>query len=91
MKDMRNSRRLTVLAAVGIALLGAGPSLAQRGSIPCSAFTRGANGGWRVLSPVILDLGGRLYSPTVGTIFPAGAIRHGIEMSNVLDRQCGNG
>jgi hypothetical protein len=32
----------------------------------------------------------RLYSPTVGTVFPAGAAQNGIEMSDVLDQQCGN-
>jgi hypothetical protein len=90
---MENSRyrpcRLAA-AAAGIVLLSAGPSLAQREPIPCSAFARNAYGGWRVLSPVMLDLGGRLYSPTVGTNFAAGSTANGIEMSDILDQQCGN-
>jgi hypothetical protein len=59
-------------------------------TFPCSAFARSAYGGWRVLGPVTLDLGDRLYSPTVGTVFTAGSSEHGIEMSDLLDQQCGN-
>jgi hypothetical protein len=70
--------------------LSAGPSLAQRESIPCSAFARTPYGAWRVLSPVMLDLNGRLYSPTVGTTFAAGSMQNGLEMSDMLDQQCGN-
>jgi hypothetical protein len=90
MKDFLKRRGLMALAAAGILLLGVAPAMAQREPIPCSAFARGPSGGWRVLSPVMLDLGGRIYSPTVGTVFPAGATRNGIEMSDVLDQQCGN-
>ncbi|HEU0216690.1 MAG TPA: hypothetical protein VFQ90_08515 [Stellaceae bacterium] len=90
MKNCSKRRSLTAIAAVAALVLGAAPSMAQRESIPCSAFARGPYGGWRVLSPVMLDLGGRLYSPTVGTVFPPGATQNGIEMSDVLDQQCGN-
>ncbi|HWB52304.1 MAG TPA: hypothetical protein VG651_24575 [Stellaceae bacterium] len=86
-------KRLCAGAVAMSALLTAAappPAQAQSEPIPCSAFARGPSGGWQVLSPVMLDLGGRLYSPTVGTVFPAGATQHGIEMSDVLDRQCGN-
>jgi hypothetical protein len=77
-------------AAAVILFLSAAPSLAQRASVPCDAFTRTSYGAWRVLGPVMLDLNGRLYAPMVGTVFPAGASHNGVEMSNVLDRQCGN-
>lgn len=90
MKDPLKRHGIAALAAAAVLVLGAAPSLAQRESVPCSAFARGPSGGWRVLSPVMLDLGGRLYSPMVGTVFPAGGSRNGIEMSDVLDRQCGN-
>lgn len=90
MNNSSKRRRLAALAAAVLLVLGAAPSLAQREPMPCSAFARGPSGGWRVLSPVMLDLGGRLYSPTVGTVFPAGSTQHGIEMSDVLDQQCGN-
>jgi hypothetical protein len=78
------------LAVVAVMVLNAGPSMAQSEVVPCSAFTRSAHGAWRVLDPVMLDLGGRLYAPTVGTVFHAGETRHGIEMSDILDQQCGN-
>jgi len=78
-------------AATSLVLLTAGSSLAvEAGAMPCSAFSRTAHGGWRVLSPVMLDLNGRLYSPTVGTTFAAGSATNGIEMSDILDEQCGN-
>ena len=80
--------RRRVAAGGAILLLSAAPSLAQ--SVPCDAFSRGSTGAWRVLSPVMLDLNGRLYSPMVGTVFPAGATQRGVEMSDVLDQQCGN-
>jgi hypothetical protein len=78
--------------AVGLVLLSlsAGPSLAQRGAVPCSAFSRGPYGAWTALAPVMLDFGDRLYSPTVGSTFTAGSIHNGIELSDVLDRHCGN-
>jgi len=84
----------SALAAAMILLAGTaatpGVAKAADGPMPCSAFTRNAGGGWRVLAPVTLDLGGRLYSPMVGTVFAAGATQHGVEMSDVLDQQCGN-
>jgi hypothetical protein len=90
MKDSPKRTGLTALAAAIVLALGAAPAMAQREPIPCSAFARGPYGAWRVLSPVVLDFGGRLYSPIVGTVFPAGGMQNGIEMSDVLDQQCGN-
>ena len=81
---------ISIAAGAVLLMLSAGPSLAQRDLVPCSAFSRNAAGGWRVLAPVMLDLGNRLYSPTVGTTLAAGSMQNGIEMSDVLDRQCGN-
>jgi len=84
---------LTAATALALVAGGASHSVLARGAaepIPCGAFARGPAGGWRVLSPVTLDFGGLLYSPTVGTTFAAGATEHGIELSDVLDRQCGN-
>jgi len=88
--------RLCRMAAVASAVLLIGTAAthsiaakAADGPMPCSAFQRNARGGWRVLAPVTLDVGNRLYSPMVGTTFP-GANENGIEMSDVLDQQCGN-
>jgi hypothetical protein len=91
----KNSRKPVWWAAGAAVLLAAGaihPANARPGdpSIPCPAFSRNAHGGWTVLAPVMLDLGGRVYSPTVGTTFAAGSMRDGIEMSDMLDRECGN-
>jgi hypothetical protein len=88
----KSPKRLCRLAAIAAAalLLGAGPSLAQRVPVPCSAFARNGYGGWKVLDPVMLDLNGKLLAPMVGTTFAAGSSMNGIEMSDVLDRECGN-
>ncbi len=95
MQRLRNHRWVGTLAAAAIVALVATASptniaKAADGPMPCSAFARSSFGSWRVTAPVMIDLGGRLYSPTVGTTFPAGATERGIEMSDVLDRQCGN-
>ncbi|HZK89746.1 MAG TPA: hypothetical protein VFC56_06320 [Stellaceae bacterium] len=90
---MGNSRKRfcrLALAAASVVLLSAGPSLAQSQAVPCDAFARNGSGAWRVLDPVMLNFNGRLYSPTVGTTFAAGSTHNGIEMSGVLDQQCGN-
>jgi hypothetical protein len=86
----KSANRFCRLAAVAttVMLLGTGPSLAQ--TVPCSAFARTARGGWKVLDPVMLNFNGRLFAPTVGTIFPAGSSQNGIEMSDVLDQRCRN-
>jgi hypothetical protein len=78
------------IAAAALMVGGSGLAWAQRAALPCSAFVRNAGGGWTVEAPIMLDLGGRLYAPTVGTTFTAGAMQNGVEMSDVLDRECGN-
>jgi hypothetical protein len=86
-------RQAVTVAATLLLGIGATHSVVARAAdvpMPCSAFARNASGGWRVLSPVILDFDGMLYSPTVGTTFAPGSTQHGIEMSDVLDQQCGN-
>ena len=95
MKVSRHGSGRLALGAAAVLLLAAGVShsgiaKAADGPIPCSAFGRGAAGSWRVLAPVTLNLDGRLYSPMVGTTFAAGSTQRGIEMSDVLDQQCGN-
>jgi hypothetical protein len=95
MKNSGNVLRSVSLAAAavlaaGVGMTGSVVAKAQEGPMPCSAFTRGDEGAWRVMAPVTLDIGGRLYSPMVGTVFTAGATEHGIEMSDILDQQCGN-
>jgi len=71
-----------------MALFSLNSSFGQDMSIPCSAFARHYSD-WEVLAPVILNIGGKLLAPTVGTTFVAGSTTNGISMSNVLDHACG--
>ena len=77
------------LAAASALLLNSGPSLAQGTLVPCSAFVHSAHGHWKVLAPVVLSIQGRLLAPTVGTVFAARSMTNGIEISHVLNHQCG--
>jgi hypothetical protein len=88
----RKSLCAAAAAALMLAVGAAQPAAARSAdpSLPCPAFSRSGGGGWTVLAPVMLDLDGRLYSPTVGTTFAAGSVRNGVELSDVLDRECGN-
>lgn len=95
MKAVTNRRCRVAMVACAVLLVAAGvghpvAAKAADGPMPCSAFQRNAGGSWRVLAPVTLEVGDRLYSPMVGTILPAGGSENGIEMSDVLDQQCGN-
>ena len=85
---MRASRNRLSLAVASLVVLSAGPSLGQSVDVPCSAFSRNANGGWNVLAPVMLEIDGRLLGPMVGTILEPGTATNGITMSEVLDREC---
>jgi hypothetical protein len=76
------------LAVASLALLSVVPSLAQSLAVPCSAFSRNADGGWKVLAPVMLDIDGRLLGPLVGSTFAPGRATNGIKVSEVLDREC---
>jgi hypothetical protein len=68
-------------------MLSTTPALAQE-VVPCSAFARDAQGGWRVLAPVMLGIDGKLFGPMVGATFAAGSTASGIKMSAFLDREC---
>jgi hypothetical protein len=74
-------------AAFSVMLLTAGPALAQIPAM-CSAFARNSTGGWTVQAPVAISVHGLVLSPTVGTIFTAGSSIHGVEMIDLLDRDC---
>jgi hypothetical protein len=90
MSAIRNRLCRFSVVAAGFVLLSTASSLGQNMSVPCSAFARNAHGGWKVLAPVMLEVGGRPIGPLVGTTFLAGSIANGIRMSEVLDRECGN-
>ena len=86
---LRNRFCRLSLAAAGIVLLSAAPSLGRSVPIPCSAFARHAYG-WKVLAPVMLDIDGRLLAPTVGTSFVGGSATNGVKLNEMLNRECGN-
>jgi len=89
MTKLRNRLSRLSVAAAGVVLLSAGPSLGQSVPIPCSAFARHAYG-WKVLAPVMLDIDGRLLAPTVGTTLAAGSAINGVKLNEALDRECRN-
>ena len=78
------------MAAASIVLLSTEPGSAQNTPIPCSAFARNAHGGWQVLAPVMLYIDGRPLGPMVGTTIPARSMPNSIDVSEVLDHECGN-
>ena len=85
---MRASRNRLCSALSVVGLLLSVPSLGQAFPVPCSAFAHNADGSWRVLAPVMLDIDGRLLGPIVGTTFAPGSVANGIKISEVLDREC---
>lgn len=88
---MRASRNCLSLAVASLIVLSAEPGLGQSVDVPCSAFSRNANGGWKVLAPVMLEIDGRLLGPMVGTTLEPGTATNGIAMGEVLDRECRGG
>src|SRR5258708_17242129 len=79
---------LSIAVAASLVLLSVEPSMGRNVAVACSAFVRNADGGWKVLAPVMLNLDGRLLGPMVGTSFAAGSTMNGFKMSEVLDREC---
>jgi hypothetical protein len=78
-----------LLAGTGIAVAKAVATVADI-PVPCTAFARDDDGGWRVLEPVMLSISGRPVSFVVGTEFaPRTTQLHGIKMPVLLDRECG--
>lgn len=76
------------VVAASLLLLGVEPSVGQSLAVPCSAFARHADGGWKVLAPVMLNIDGRFLGPMVGTIFAAGSTVNGLKISEALNREC---
>jgi hypothetical protein len=88
MKQVPNLVRNGCVAATCALLLSTVPALAQNMAVPCSAFARNSDGGWKVLVPVVFRIEGRLLAPTVGTNFSAGLETYGLKMSDILNRAC---
>lgn len=94
----RTPFRLIIAGAVLLAGFGAtlsahaqaGSSLPDPANLPCSAFQRGANGGWTVVSPATLDFGQVKMQVNPGDTFGPGTMTKGVAIPVMLDRQCGN-
>ena len=88
--------RISSAAAAASLLLGvwAQPVLAQHslpdGPIACDAFERSANGSWTVLRPATISPNGIELDLAPGETFAKNQFLHGIEVTTVLDRNCGN-
>ena len=88
--------RISVAAAAATLFLGAWahPVLAQGGLpdglVACDAFQRGPNGSWTVLRPATISPNGVQLNLAPGETFAKNQFLHGIEVTNVLDRNCGN-
>ena len=88
--------RISSAAAAASLLLGvwAQPVLAQSsfpdGPIACHAFQRGPNGLWTVLRPATINPNGVELNLAPGETFAKNQFLHGIEVTTVLDRNCGN-
>ncbi len=88
---------LAFTAAVAALFLGCVPraSMAQNANLPdgpiaCTDFHRGSNGSWTVLHPTTIHPQGVEMKLAPGQIFAENQFVQGIEITNVLDRNCGN-
>ena len=88
--------RISSAAAAASLLLGvwAQPMLAENslpdGPIACGAFQRSANGSWTVLRPATISPSGVQLNLASGETFAKNQFLYGIEVTTVLDRNCGN-
>jgi hypothetical protein len=94
MSDYRNH---LLWPSIGAALLlgcvfAAGSSAADfsDGAISCTDFQRGANGTWTALNPTTIAPGGMVISLSAGETFAKNQWVDGVEVTTVLDRNCGN-
>ena len=60
------------------------------GPIACQDFQRGPNGSWTVLHPTTIEPQGVAMNLAPGQTFAKNQFVDGIEVTTVLDRNCGN-
>ena len=60
------------------------------GPVACQDFQRGRNGSWTVLHPTTIEPQGVVMKLAPGQTFGKNQFVDGIEVTNVLDRNCGN-
>ncbi|HUC72560.1 MAG TPA: hypothetical protein VMS01_15335 [Stellaceae bacterium] len=94
----RKDKALLSTAAAAMLLLGCAWPLAATaasvnsadGPIACNDFQRGSNGTWTVLHPTTIAPQGVALSLAPGQTFAKNQWLGGIEVTTVLDRNCGN-
>ena len=82
-------------AAVFFGSVTAHPVMAQNasnsdGPVACGNFQRGPNGSWTVLHPTTISPQGVWLNLTPGQTFAKIQFVSGIEVTTILDRNCGN-
>jgi hypothetical protein len=88
----------SLVAATAAIFFGCGtadPAMAQDvsrtdGPIACGNFQRGPNGSWTVLRPTTMSPQGVQLNLAPGQTFAKNQFISGIEVTTVLDRNCGN-
>jgi hypothetical protein len=95
MTDWRKTvRGWTIATAVAIGCAWTQPGLAQfnmpDGPIACDAFVRNGYGAWRVVRPTTIMPQGLTMNLVPGMTFAPSQTIDGIEITAVLDRNCGN-
>jgi len=88
-------RLIGAAAVVAAGVLASQSALAQGVSIPdgpvaCDAVARLPLGSWTVLRPVTISPGGRTIGLAPGQTFAPNQMYNGVEVTAVLDRNCGN-
>lgn len=94
----RKDKALVSMGAAAMLLLGCAWPLAATaasvnsadGAISCNDFRRDANGAWTVLRPTTIAPQGVVISLSPGQTFAKNQWLGGIEVTTVLDRNCGN-
>ena len=94
------ARKLHLSVAAGTAALlfswaSANSMMAQTahrgdGPVACSDFQRSANGTWTVLHPTTIIPEGVRLNLAAGQTFAKNQMVDGVEVTTVLDRNCGN-
>ena len=94
---MRKTYRALLGGAAAALILGAFgslPAAAQNsypdGQVNCGAVARMPMGSWHVMSPVTISPDGRTMTLAPGQTFAPNQMYGGVEVSAVLDRNCGN-
>jgi hypothetical protein len=96
MIDRHKRARASMIAAAGLlaGLASAGPALAQvrmpDGPIACRDFARNGYGDWTVVRPTTIITHGMAMRLAPGQTFMPSEMVNGVEVTAILDRNCGN-